>query len=191
MVLYELTRSLSSQNCQPFYTSLTAVGCADFMEEGHIYVRDKQPFDLPSLLENNVQPFDISNVPRLLLDISTQIETLWSIGYSLLPFDEKDVYRIGNSFCVLAPEKVASIEPSTNLCSLKVPIRLGEHMAPEVCSCMRLPCLTFCGKYSGLYSLGIVARNIMGDNFDPYSHIGIVVKKLTYDKPSRRVPVVF
>lgn len=191
MVVYELTRTLSSINIQPFYTSLAAIGCADFMEEGHIYVRNKQPFELQTLLQDNASQFDNNNVSKLLLDISTQIETLWSMNYSLLPFDEADVYVVGNSFCVLAPEKVAAFEPNVNICTLRVPIRIGKYMAPEVCSCLKLPCQTFCEKHSALYSLGMMAQTILGDEYDPDSHIGLVIKNLTHENPLRRIPVVF
>jgi len=191
MVVYELTRTLSTINIQPFYTSLTAIGCADFMEEGHIYVRNKKPIELQNLLEGTSLEFDLNDIPRLLLDISTQIETLWSMNYSLLPFDETDVFVIGNSFCVLAPEKVAEFEPNVNICTLRVPVRLGKYMAPEVCSCYKLPCQSFCEKHSALYSLGMMTKTILGDEYDPDSHIGLVIKNLTHEKPTRRIPVVF
>jgi len=191
MVVYEITRNLSSQNTYHFYISLRAVQCADFLEEGHIYVRNREPIPLTVLLNNAESSLDKSEIPRLLLDISTQIETLWSMDYTLLPFDEHDVYKIGNAYCVLSPEKLAVLDPETKLCSLKVPIRLGQYMAPEVCSCLRLPCQTFCGKYSALYSLGMLASDIIADELEDDSHIGIVIKNLTHDNPLRRIPVVF
>ena len=191
MVVYEITRDLPSVNITPFYISLTAVQCADFMEENHIYVRNRRPLSLSSLFSNKEHSFDTTEIPRLLLDISTQIETLWSMHYTLLPFDEQDVYKIGDSYCVLSPDKVTRFEPKTLSCSLMVPVRLGHYLAPEVCSCLRLPCQTFCGKYTALYSLGIMAKNIMEDELDDDSHIGTIIRNLTHDNPSRRIPVIF
>lgn len=191
MVVYEITRDLPSVNITPFYISLTSVQCADFMEENHIYVRNRKPLPLDSLFNDKELSFDTTEIPRLLLDISTQIETLWSMHYTLLPFDEQDVYKIGDSYCVLSPEKVTKFGPKTLSCSLMVPVRLGQYLAPEVCSCLRLPCQTFCGKYSALYSLGMLARTIMEDELDDDSHIGTIIRNLTHDNPSRRIPVIF
>lgn len=191
MVVYEITRNLASVNTNPFYVSLSAVQCADFMEEGHIYVRNREPVALASLLNDKSSPFDKKEIPRLLLDVSTQIETLWSMNYTLLPFDEEDIYQIGSSYCVLSPEKIATLDPKTQSCSLTVPIKLGQYMAPEVCSCLRLPCQTFCGKYSALYSLGMLAADLLGEELEDDSHIGIIIKNLTHDNPLRRIPVVF
>jgi len=191
MVVYEITKNLVSVNSNPFYISLRAIQCADFMEEGHIYVRNREPVPLTTLIDNLDLSSDKSLIPRLLLDISTQIEMLWSINCTLLPFDEQDVYKIGSSFCVLAPEKISTLDMKTQTCSLTVPIKLGQYMAPEVCSCMRLPCQTFCGKYSALYSLGMLAANLIGEELDDDSHLGITIKNLTHDNPLRRIPVVF
>lgn len=184
MVVYEITRNLASVNINPFYLSLRAVQCADFMEEGQIYVRNREPIRLGSSLNK-------TEISRLLLDVSTQIETLWSMNYTLLPFDEEDIFKIGSSYCVLSPEKIATLDPKTQLCSLNMPLRLGQYIAPEVCCCMRLPCQTFCGKYSALYSLGMLANDLIEENIKDDFNIGIIIKNLTHDNPLRRIPVVF
>lgn len=191
MVVYEITQNLSSLNISPFYMSLLAIKCADFMEDGHIYVRNYKPLQIANLLTDKAATFDKAEIPRMLLDISTQIEMLWSLNYTLLPFDEQDVYKINNSYCVLSSEKVAKIDARTNYCSLIVPVRLGQYIAPEVCSCTKLPCYTFCEKFSALYSLGKLASDILEDNLEEGSYIKTIIANLTHDNPLRRIPVVF